>query len=123
MILLLCMIQKRHWVLVSQMAKSREEFYLSNTSKTANVSKSFSIPNEEFSDDTTPSVARKFLNEEIHKIVKDENFPIINQVDARVQNFEIHFLKEAAKFVQDFKSLTKEADESLAKHKAFGHRN
>ncbi|GJY64592.1 hypothetical protein Tco_0466052 [Tanacetum coccineum] len=55
----------------------------------ANVSESISIPNEEFSDDTTPSVARKFINE-----------------------------KEAAKFVRDFKSLAKEADESLAKHKA-----
>nr|GEX22878.1 retrovirus-related Pol polyprotein from transposon TNT 1-94 [Tanacetum cinerariifolium] len=113
----------------------------------ANVSKSISIPNEEFLDDTTPSVARKFLNEvkstivtlqrvvkhrmtlethkwsssahqELHKIIKDEIFPIVNQVDARVQNFEIQFLKEAAKFVGDFKSLAKEADESLAKHKA-----
>ncbi|GKA11408.1 hypothetical protein Tco_0690954 [Tanacetum coccineum] len=134
-------------VLVSHSAKSREELYLSNTSKTANVSKSSSIPNEEFSDDTTPSVARKFLNEvkstivtlqrvvkqkmtldihnwsssvhqEIHKIIKDESFPFVNQVDARVQNFKIQFLKEAAKFVRDFKSLAKEADESLAKHKA-----
>ncbi|GJS07151.1 hypothetical protein Tco_0363947 [Tanacetum coccineum] len=134
-------------VFVSQTAKSREELYFSNTSKTANVSKPISIPNEEFSDDTTPSVARKFLNEvkstivtlqrvvkqkmtldihnwsssvhqEIHKIVKDEIFPIVNQVDARLQNFEIQFLKEAAKFVRDFKSLAKEADESLAKHKA-----
>nr|GFA00596.1 hypothetical protein [Tanacetum cinerariifolium]GFA43075.1 hypothetical protein [Tanacetum cinerariifolium] len=132
-------------VFVSQMAKSREELYFSNTSKTANVSKTISV--EEFSDDTTPSVARKFLNEvkstivalqrvvkqrmnlkthnwsssahqELHKIVKDEIFPIVNQVDARVQNFEIQFLKEAAKFVGDFKSLTKEANESLAKHKA-----
>nr|GEX94456.1 Gag-Pol polyprotein [Tanacetum cinerariifolium] len=96
--------------------------------------------------DTTPSVARKFLNEvkstivtlqcvvkhrmtiephnwsssahqELHKIVKDENFPIVNYVDARVQNFEIQFLKEAAKFVGDFKSLANEADASLAKHK------
>nr|GEZ19674.1 hypothetical protein [Tanacetum cinerariifolium] len=58
------------------------------------------------------------VHQELHKIVKDENFPIVNQVDARVQNFEIHFLKEAAKFVGDFKSLAKEADESLAKHKA-----
>nr|GEW72044.1 Gag-Pol polyprotein [Tanacetum cinerariifolium] len=134
-------------VFVSQSAKSRKELYFSNDSKTANVSKSISIPNEEFLDDTTPSVARKFLNEvkstivtlqrvdkhrmtlethnwsssahqELHKIVKDENFPLVNQVDARVQNFEIQFLKEAAKFVRDFKSLTKEADESLAKHKA-----
>nr|GEW01997.1 hypothetical protein [Tanacetum cinerariifolium] len=128
-------------------SKSREELYFSNTSKTADVSKPISISNEEFSDDTTPSVARKFLNEvkrtivtlqrvvkhrmtldthnwsssahqELHKIVKDEIFLIVNQVDARVQNFEILFLKEAAKFVRDFKSLAKEANESLAKHKA-----
>nr|GEW29847.1 retrovirus-related Pol polyprotein from transposon TNT 1-94 [Tanacetum cinerariifolium] len=65
---------------VFQMAKSREELYFSNASKTANVSTPISIPNEEFSDDTTPSV-------------------------------------EEAKFVGDFKSLAKEADESLAKHK------
>nr|GEY60534.1 retrovirus-related Pol polyprotein from transposon TNT 1-94 [Tanacetum cinerariifolium] len=71
-------------VFVSQMAKSREELYFSDISKTANVS----IPNEEFLDDTTPNVARKFLNE------------------------------EAVKFVGDFKSLAKEDDESLAKHKA-----
>nr|GEU81368.1 copia protein [Tanacetum cinerariifolium] len=53
------------WVFVSQTAKSREELYFSNTSKTANVSKSISIPNEDFSDDTTPSVARKFMNEAV----------------------------------------------------------
>ncbi|GJU21543.1 retrovirus-related pol polyprotein from transposon TNT 1-94 [Tanacetum coccineum] len=75
-------------VFVSQKAKSREELYFSNASKTATISKSISIPNEEFPDDTSPSVARKFLNE------------------------------EAAKFVRDFKSLGKEAAESLAKHKA-----
>nr|GEV06630.1 hypothetical protein [Tanacetum cinerariifolium] len=110
-------------------------------------SKPFLIPNEDLSDDTTPSVARKFLNEvkstivtlqrvvkqrmtiethkwassahqDLHKILRDENFPIVNQVDARVQNFKLQFLKEAAKFVGDFKSLAKEADDSLAKHKA-----
>nr|GEU71521.1 hypothetical protein [Tanacetum cinerariifolium] len=75
-------------VFVSQTAKSCEELYFSNAFKTANVSKPISIPNEEFSNDTTPSVARKFLNEEV------------------------------AKIVGDFKSLAKEADESLAKHKA-----
>ncbi|GJU87101.1 hypothetical protein Tco_1294647 [Tanacetum coccineum] len=56
-------------------------------------------------------------HQEIHKFLKEEIFPIINQVDTRLQNFEIQFLKEAAKFVRDFKSLAKEADESLAKHK------
>nr|GEV68317.1 hypothetical protein [Tanacetum cinerariifolium] len=134
-------------VFVSQTAKSREELDFSNDSKMANVSKPISIPNEEFSNDITLSVARKFLNEvkstivtlqrvfkhrmtlethnwsssahqELHKIVKDKIFPIVNQVDDRVQNFEIQFLKEAAKFVGDFKSLAKEGDESLAKHKA-----
>nr|GEW71222.1 retrovirus-related Pol polyprotein from transposon TNT 1-94 [Tanacetum cinerariifolium] len=134
-------------VFVSQTAKSREELYFSNDSKTANVSKTILLPNEKVLDDTTPSVARKFLNEvkstivtlqrvvkhrmtlethnwsssahqELHKIVRDEIFPIVNQVDVRVQNFKIQFLKEAAKFIGDFKSLAKEADESLAKHKA-----
>nr|GEU41649.1 hypothetical protein [Tanacetum cinerariifolium] len=57
-------------------------------------------------------------HQELHKIVKDEIFPIVNQVDVRVQNFKIQFLKEATKFVRDFKSLSKKADESLAKHKA-----
>nr|GFB53732.1 hypothetical protein [Tanacetum cinerariifolium] len=56
-------------------------------------------------------------HQEFHKIVREENFPIVNQVDARVQNFEIQFLKEAAKFVGDFKYLAKEADASLGKHK------
>nr|GEV46240.1 hypothetical protein [Tanacetum cinerariifolium] len=133
-------------VFVPQTALSREELYFSNNSKTANVSKSFLIPNEDLSDDTTPSVARKFLNEvkstiltlqhvfkqrmtiethnwassahqELHKIVREENFLIINQVDTRLQNFKIQFLKEATKFVGDFKSLANEADTSLAKHK------
>ncbi|GJU67526.1 hypothetical protein Tco_1253785 [Tanacetum coccineum] len=67
-------------VFVSQKAKSRKELYFSNISKMAIVSKSISLPNEEFSDDTSPSVAWKFLNE--------------------------------------FKSLAKEIDESLAKHTA-----
>nr|GFB31088.1 hypothetical protein [Tanacetum cinerariifolium] len=34
-----------------------------------------------------------------------------------MQNFEIQFLKEAAKFVGDFNSLAKEGDAPLAKHK------
>ncbi|GJX43040.1 retrovirus-related pol polyprotein from transposon TNT 1-94 [Tanacetum coccineum] len=97
-------------VFVSKKTKSREELYFSNISKTASVSKSISIPNEEFSNDTTLSVARKLLNE-----VKSTIMTL--QLDASVHNFEIQILKEAAKFVRDFKSLAKEADESLDKHK------
>ncbi|GJU80063.1 retrovirus-related pol polyprotein from transposon TNT 1-94 [Tanacetum coccineum] len=58
-------------VFVSQKAKSCEELYFSNTSKTTTVSKSISLPNEEFSDDTSLSVARKFLNEEAANFVRD----------------------------------------------------
>nr|GFB29418.1 hypothetical protein [Tanacetum cinerariifolium] len=58
------------------------------------------------------------VHQELHKIVREEIFPIVNQVDARVKNFKIQFLKEAAKFVGEFKSLANEADASLAKHKA-----
>nr|GEU48317.1 hypothetical protein [Tanacetum cinerariifolium] len=36
----------------------------------------------------------------------------------RVQKFEIQFLQEVTKFVRDFKSLAKEADESLDKQKS-----
>ncbi|GJY11565.1 hypothetical protein Tco_0380874 [Tanacetum coccineum] len=58
------------------------------------------------------------VHQEIHKIVKDEIFSIVNQVDARVQNLRNIFLKEAAKFIRDCLTLANEADESLAKHKA-----
>ncbi|GJY38399.1 hypothetical protein Tco_0424763 [Tanacetum coccineum] len=52
---------------------------------------------------------------QFHKIIEDEIAPIVNQVDNRVQNFENPFVKEAAKFVRDFKSLAKEADDSINK--------
>nr|GEX05372.1 hypothetical protein [Tanacetum cinerariifolium] len=134
-------------VFVPQTTKSKEELFLSNVSNMVIVSKMISIPNEDLSDDTTLSVVRKFLNDvkgslvtlqhvvkqkmtlevhnwlssahkEVHRIISYEIAPIINQVDAKAQNFEIQFLKEVAKFVRDFKSLAKEADESLDKQKS-----
>nr|GEV12788.1 NADH dehydrogenase subunit 2, mitochondrial [Tanacetum cinerariifolium] len=39
----------------------------------ASVSKSISIPNEEFSDDTSPNVARKFLNEDLYSSSSGNN--------------------------------------------------
>nr|GEX95812.1 retrovirus-related Pol polyprotein from transposon TNT 1-94 [Tanacetum cinerariifolium] len=85
------------------------------------VSKTISIPNEDLSDETTPSVERNFLNEvksslvTLQRVVKQK---ITLEVHNWVQNFEIHFLQEATKFVRDFKSLAKEADESLDKQKS-----
>nr|GEV31209.1 hypothetical protein [Tanacetum cinerariifolium] len=88
--------------------------------------KSVNLKLKETNADLTTELAR-FKNQErcfeinqekYDKLERDEIFPIVNQVDARLQNFKIQFLKEAAKFVGDFKSLANEADASLAKHKA-----
>ncbi|GJT94627.1 hypothetical protein Tco_1090145 [Tanacetum coccineum] len=118
-------INKLSKVFVSQKAKSREEVYFSNTSKMASVSKSFSIPNDEYSDDT-PRVARKFLNEvkdtlvtlqrvvkhrmngnitnlsssthqEIHTIFKDEIVHLVNQIDARCESNTLDPLSQKLK--------------------------
>nr|GEZ89992.1 hypothetical protein [Tanacetum cinerariifolium] len=80
--------QERCFEISQEKYDKLERVIFSNNSKTAIVSKPFSIPNDDLSDDTTLSVARKFLNE------------------------------EADKFVGYFKSLANEADASLAKHKA-----
>nr|GFA27040.1 hypothetical protein [Tanacetum cinerariifolium] len=75
-----------------------------------------------FSDDTTPSVARKFLNEVKSTIVTLQRV-VKQRIAIETHNWsssthqELH-KNEAAKFVGDFKSLANEADASLAKHKA-----
>nr|GFA91617.1 hypothetical protein [Tanacetum cinerariifolium] len=93
-----------------------EELFLSNVLNMVTVSKTISIPNENLSDDTTPSVARKFLNEVKSSLMTLQR--VVKQIMTLVQNFETQFLQEAAKFVRDFKSLAKEADESLDKQKS-----
>ncbi|GKA22130.1 hypothetical protein Tco_0708092 [Tanacetum coccineum] len=52
------------------------------------------------------------LNEEIANLNNQ-----LSKERSTSANFKIRLLKEAAKFVRDFKSLAKEDDESLAKHK------
>nr|GEZ17123.1 hypothetical protein [Tanacetum cinerariifolium] len=115
-------------VIIPQTTKSKEELFLLNVSNMVTVSKTIFIPNADLSDDTTLSVARKFLNEvksslvtlqrvvkqkmtlevhnwsssahkEVHIIISHEIAPIVNQVDAMVQNFEIQILQEAVKIV------------------------
>nr|GEW45965.1 retrovirus-related Pol polyprotein from transposon TNT 1-94 [Tanacetum cinerariifolium] len=109
-------------VFVPQTALSREELYFSYNSKTANVLKSFLIPNEDLLDDTTPSVALKYLNKvkrtilTLQRVVK-QRMTIETHNWASFSHQELHKI-EAAKFVGDFKSLANEADASLAKHKA-----
>nr|GEX38873.1 hypothetical protein [Tanacetum cinerariifolium] len=62
---------------VPQMTKSKEELFLSNALNMVTISKTMSIPNEDFSDDTTPSVARKFLNEVKNSLVTLQ--PVVKQ--------------------------------------------
>ncbi|GJV67584.1 retrovirus-related pol polyprotein from transposon TNT 1-94 [Tanacetum coccineum] len=115
--------------------------------KAKNVSETILIPDEESLDDIPKrSVARKFLQEvkdtivtlqhvvkskmtlnagnftshihlEIQKNFKNEIILIVDQIDARVINFENEFVLEAANFVRDYKYLAKEATESLDKIK------
>nr|GEV58508.1 hypothetical protein [Tanacetum cinerariifolium] len=63
--------------------------------------------------DLTTELAR-YKNQEKCFEISQEKYDKLE----RVQNFKIQFLKEASKFVRDFKSLVREADESLVKHKA-----
>nr|GFB72503.1 hypothetical protein [Tanacetum cinerariifolium] len=94
-------------VFVPQTALSCEELYFSNISKTGNVSKSISIPNEDLSDDTTPIVARKFLNEVKSSIVT------LQRVVKQRMTIETHNWASSAH--QEFHKI--EVDASLAKHK------
>nr|GEX57187.1 integrase, catalytic region, zinc finger, CCHC-type, peptidase aspartic, catalytic [Tanacetum cinerariifolium] len=103
-------IKPANFAKINHLSGVKEELFLSNVSNMVTVSKTISIPNEDLLDDTTPSVAQKFLNE-----VKSSFVTL--QFDARVQNFKIQYLQEVAKFVRDFKSLAKEDDESLDKKK------
>ncbi|GJY92952.1 retrovirus-related pol polyprotein from transposon TNT 1-94 [Tanacetum coccineum] len=70
--------------------------------------------------------------EEMDQLSVEPNGGIVEQHHATVeethayfklQNFEIQFFKEASKFVRDFKSLAKEADESLDKIKVLEYKN
>nr|GEY27182.1 hypothetical protein [Tanacetum cinerariifolium] len=78
-------------VFVPQTDKSHKELYFLNVSKTANVSKSISIPNDDFSDDTTPSVACKFLNEtkDLHTADYTQLYDFLkyNQKEIRCYNY------------------------------------
>nr|GEY16379.1 integrase, catalytic region, zinc finger, CCHC-type, peptidase aspartic, catalytic [Tanacetum cinerariifolium] len=65
-------------VFVPQTTKSKEELFLSNISNMVTVSKMISIPNEDLSDDTTPSVARKFLNKKLKSKIVELEFQVVN---------------------------------------------
>nr|GEW00292.1 hypothetical protein [Tanacetum cinerariifolium] len=87
-------------VFVQQMALSREELYFSNISKTSNVSKSISIPNEDLSDDTTPSVARKALEMESKRLLRavvSQDIISVVQTESVVDTYDLQTELERTK--------------------------
>nr|GEZ91665.1 retrovirus-related Pol polyprotein from transposon TNT 1-94 [Tanacetum cinerariifolium] len=96
-------------VFVPQKALSREELNFSNNSKTANVSKSFLIPNEDLSDDTTPSVARKFLNE-VKSTILTLQFVVKQRMTIETHNWasfahqELHKINESVVDTSDLQT-------------------
>nr|GEV50851.1 reverse transcriptase domain-containing protein [Tanacetum cinerariifolium] len=91
-------------VFVSQTTKSKEELFLSNVSNMVTISKTISIPNEDLSNDTTPSVARKFLNEVKSSLVT------LQRVVKQKMTLEIHNWSSSAH--------KEEADESIDQQKS-----
>nr|GEY60572.1 hypothetical protein [Tanacetum cinerariifolium]GEY60588.1 hypothetical protein [Tanacetum cinerariifolium] len=91
-------------VFVPQTTKSKEELFLSNVSNMVTISKTISIPNEDLSDDTTLSVAQKFLNE-----VKSSVMALQHVVKQKM-TLEVHNWSSSAH--------KEEADESLDMQKS-----
>ncbi|GKG60309.1 hypothetical protein Tco_0611910, partial [Tanacetum coccineum] len=55
------------------------------------------------------------LHIKVRKDLQTDIIPLVTHNDAVIKLFELEFVKEVAKFVRDYKSLKKEADESLEK--------
>nr|GFA20655.1 hypothetical protein [Tanacetum cinerariifolium] len=91
-------------VFVPQTTKSKEELFLSNVSNMVTAFKMISIPNEDLSDDTTPSVARKFINEVKSSLVT------LQRVVKQKMTLEVHNWSSFAH--------KEEADKSLDKQKS-----
>nr|GEV84452.1 hypothetical protein [Tanacetum cinerariifolium] len=81
-------------IFVPQTIKSKEKLILSNVSNMVTVSKTISIPNEDLTDDTTPSVSRKTSTSEapamtqaaIRKFVADSVTATLEAQAARMAN-------------------------------------
>nr|GFA33837.1 hypothetical protein [Tanacetum cinerariifolium] len=100
-------------VFVPQTALSREELYFSNISKMANVSKSISIPNEDLSDDTTPSVA--LVSQDIISIVQIasvvDTSDLQTELERTKEHFENYIIKKETKYAKLWNAWYKKYDE------------
>nr|GEU39776.1 putative ribonuclease H-like domain-containing protein [Tanacetum cinerariifolium] len=104
-------------VFVPQTTKSKEELFLSNVSNMVTVSKMISIPNEDLSDDTTPSVARKFLNEVKSSLVTLQRV-VKQKMTLEVYNWSSSAHKElrARVFENIFESMKNTSGTSVTLH-------
>nr|GFA20405.1 integrase, catalytic region, zinc finger, CCHC-type, peptidase aspartic, catalytic [Tanacetum cinerariifolium] len=75
-------------VFVPQTTKSKEELFFSNVSNMVTISKMISIPNEDLSDNTTPIVARKFLNEISHDKAYNDMQQKVERLQAQFRDFK-----------------------------------
>nr|GEY02253.1 hypothetical protein [Tanacetum cinerariifolium] len=86
-------------VFVTQTTKSKEALFLSNVSNMVIVSKMISIPNEDLSDDTTPSVAR---NHNIISVMQngfvDVPSDLQTELDHTKENFELCIIKKEKEY-------------------------
>ncbi|GJS12156.1 hypothetical protein Tco_0368952 [Tanacetum coccineum] len=104
------------------LTKKINALHLSSGKQITALNEEISILNNQFSKERSTisylQEEKKRLNSDF-KIREDELLDKQIQLENKIKELDNILVKtEAAKFVQDFKSLAKEADESLAKHKA-----
>nr|GFA99565.1 hypothetical protein [Tanacetum cinerariifolium] len=102
-------------VFVPQTTKSKEELFLSNVSNMVNISKTISIPNEDLSDDTTLSVARKFLNEVKNSLVTLQRV-VKQKITLEIHNWSSSAHKEARLFKNTSESVKNTLGTSVTPH-------
>nr|GEY73866.1 hypothetical protein [Tanacetum cinerariifolium] len=91
-------------VFVPQTTKSKEELFLSNVSNMVTVFKTISIPNEDLSDDATPSVARKFLNKAKSSLVTLQHV-VKQKITLEVHNWSSSAHKEVKQLQAQLRDL------------------
>nr|GEV04944.1 copia protein [Tanacetum cinerariifolium] len=91
-------------VFVPKTTKSKEELFLSNVLNMVTVSKTISIPNKDLSDDTTSSVARKFLNEVKNSLVTLQRV-VKQKMTLKVHNWSSSAHKEVKRLQAQLRDL------------------
>nr|GEZ10046.1 hypothetical protein [Tanacetum cinerariifolium] len=100
-------------VFVPQTTKSKEELFLSNASNMVTISKTISIPNDDLSDDTTPSVARKFLNKVKNSLLTLQRV-VKQKITLEVHNWSCSTHKEVKRLQAQLRDLKGKSSEIIS---------